>query len=164
MTDSAAPYPAPRSAAFALTVTASLYFFVALDTGLTGLLLEPMKHDMGLSDIQVAFANSTAMLLSYGVLSIPMGMLTDRVSRTRLLLAATVVWMAAMVLAGLSHTIFWLVVSRIGLGAANAIIYPAGLSLLADNFQPDRRGSATGVLAGSKVIGQAAAVLVACTN
>lgn len=155
----ATPYPSNRSASFALAVAASLGFLMSIDQGLTGLLLEPMKRDMGLTDVQVGFAHSTPMWLSYALLSIPVGILADRSGRARLLVGATAIWIASMLLAGLCRTIPWLVASRIGLGAANATIYPAALSLLADCFRPERRGSATGIVAASRVAGAAFALL-----
>ena len=158
--DAAGAYPSRASAHVALLVLVTLYFFVALDSALAGLLLEPMKHDLGLSDVQVGFAHATTMSLAYGLSSIPMGMLADRLNRVRLLIGAVMLWTGAMIMAGMAPSILWLVVSRVGLGVATATVYPAAMSLLADNFPPDRRAFATGAFAASRVVGSAAALLV----
>jgi MFS family permease len=155
-----AAYSSPGRARFALCVLTAIAVFTAMDVGVAGLLIEPIKHELDLSDVQVGLAGGTTFALAYGLLCPPMGMLVDRFNRVRLLLAALLVWALAMTLAGLSQGVVLLAVSKAALGAASAITYPAAMSLVADYFPPNRRAMATSTYAVGTSVGHAAAVLV----
>lgn len=147
-------------ARLALALLTAVALFTAMDVSVVGLLIEPIKHELGLSDVQVGLAGTTTFALAYAVLCPPMGMLVDRFNRVRLLTAALVIWSLAMMLAGLSQGVLLLALSKAALGAASAITYPAAMSLVADYFPPSRRAMATSTYAIGSTLGQAAAVLI----
>jgi MFS family permease len=153
-------YPTLPRARLAQAVLVAIAFFTAMDIYLISLLVEPIKHELGLSDIQVGLANTTVLYTAYALFCIPMGLLADRISRVRLLAAATVLWCAGLLMTGLSTTIAWLVASKVLLGIANAITLPAAMSLLADYFPPGRRAMATTSYGLGQGVGQAGAIVI----
>lgn len=153
-------YPRLGEARFAQGVLMALALFTAMDIYVVSLLIEPIKHDLGLSDVEVGFANTTTLYAAYGLLCIPMGMAVDRMNRVRLLIAALLLWCGGLAVTGFSHDLSMLVVAKILLGAANAVTIPAAMSLFADYFAPDRRSMALSSYGMGQVLGQAAAILI----
>ena len=153
-------YPEPAKAHFALLILALVAFFVSMDTNISSLLLEPMKHELRLTDIQVGIVQGVAFGATYGLCAIPMGMVIDRVRRLPLMLMSLISWSGAMALAGLSHSLGLLVVSRVALGVVTAFLAPGSLSVLSDLYRPERRAIATSIYAVGGAVGSAAAILL----
>ena len=151
----------PRVTAWRSTVIlAAIGFFLSMDAMLTVVLIEPVKHDMGLSDVQIALLQGTAFGLAFGISSIPLGRLVDRTNRVRVLLGAVVLWMLAMVGTGLASSFAVLVACRILLGVIAALLLPAAISLIADLHPPERRSLSTSLFAVGQAIGQSAGITV----
>lgn len=155
-----AAYPSRLRGGSATLVLALIAVLTAMDQGIAGLLIDPMKHELRLTDVQIGLANATTFSLAYGLLATPMGMLVDRLSRVRLLLGALVLWCGAMLLAALSQGLTLLVVSKIVLGLACAVTYPAAMSLIADYVPPGGRAMATGSYGTGQCVGQAGAIFI----
>lgn len=154
------PYPSLAQARFTQVVLVIAGLFSAMDLIVVGLLIEPMKHELGLTDVEVGLAHTTAFFAGYGLFAIPMGMLADRLVRVRLLLIAMLLWCAGLALVGLSHDLWLLAAAKAVMGLAGAITYPTAISLLADNFAPERRAFATATYAIGQDLGTGAALLV----
>lgn len=159
-TGSPARYPGIARARFAQAVLAFIAVFTTMDAGIVVLLIEPIKHEIGLTDIQVGLINTTVYYIAYGLLCMPMGMLADRWNRTRLLTCAATLWCFGLMLMGTAQGLVALILAKIVLGAASAITYPAALSLYSDYFPPSRRARATSTYILGQVAGQALAILV----
>lgn len=158
--DAGAGYPGLGEARLAQGVLMAIALFTAVDIYVVSLLIEPIKHDLGLSDVQVGFANTTTLYAAYGLLCIPMGMAVDRLNRVRLLIAALLLWCGGLAVTGFSHSLSMLVAAKILLGAANAVTIPAAMSLFADYFAPEHRSMAISSYGMGQVLGQATAILV----
>ena len=152
-------YPSRSRRRRGLAVLVLLGFLTSMDITLTALLIEPMKQEMALTDIQIGLLQGTVFGLAYGLSSLPMGWLIDRRNRTRLLIIGVVVWAAAMAGSGLSSAFGPLVAWRIALGVVTALLVLASLSIIADLFPPERRAVATSLFAGGQACGQAAGIL-----
>ena len=153
-------YPTLGRARYAQYVLGAAALFAGMDAGIVALLLEPIKHDLGLTDIQAGIANSTVYSVAYGLLSVPMGLFVDRTSRVRLVFMAMLMWSVSLVLAA-SATGFWtLAIAKAIMGAAAAALFPAALSLFGDYFPPERRAPATATFPLGQILGGAAAVFV----
>src|SRR4030088_493066 len=93
MTD-ATPYPPPakaRVAVIALTVAYTLSF---VDRQILILLLEPMKHDLQITDFQASLLQGFAFAAIYAVAGIPFGRLGDRFSRRNIIIIGVAIWSA----------------------------------------------------------------------
>lgn len=157
---SASVYPGLARARYSQAVLVAIAFFTAMDIYVISLLIEPMKHDLGLTDVEVGIANTSVLYGAYALFCIPMGMLVDRANRVRMLAVAMALWCLGLLLAGLSTGLWLLVASKVVLGIANAITLPASMSLLADYFAPERRAMATTSYGLGQGFGQAGAIFI----
>ncbi|MGN6821049.1 MAG: MFS transporter [Sphingomonas sp.] len=153
-------YPGLGEARLSQIVLMAIALFTAMDIYVVSLLIEPIKHDLGLTDVEVGFANTTTLYAAYGLLCIPMGVLVDRLRRVRMLAVALTLWCGGLAVTGLSSGLAMLVAGKIMLGAANAITVPAAMSLFSDYFAPERRSMAISSYGMGQVLGQAAAILI----
>ncbi len=81
----------------------------------------------------------------YALLSLPAGMLSDRVGRRRLVLAAYVLFAAVYALMAWRATPLLMLVAMAGLGIHSAVLEVAQRSLVADFVGPAKRGTAFGL-------------------
>jgi MFS family permease len=130
-----------------------------MDITLSALLIEPMKRDLALSDVQIGLVQGTAYGVAYGLSSVPMGRLIDVGRRTRLMTAGVLVWSAALVGMALAHRVVGLMGCRVILGMTTALLIPASISLVSDLFPPQARSVAASLFAAGQACGQALGVL-----
>jgi len=159
MTAAISAYPGMSRARWSMIAVVLLGFLLSTDLTLTTLLIEPMKRDMQLTDVQIGLLQGTAFGLSFALCSIPSGLLIDRTSRKNILVCAVLIWIVSMAGTALAHSLVGLIVCRIGLGIVFALVIPASLSLIADLFPPERRSVATSMFAVGQATGQAFGIL-----
>jgi predicted MFS family arabinose efflux permease len=92
--------------------------------------------------------------------TLPVGMLTDRVHRLRLLAGSIVLWSAAMVASALAPSFLFLVLTRVALGAVTATSGPTIASLTGDFFPPGERAKMWGLILTGELIGAGVGVVV----
>lgn len=155
-----ASYPSMARARYAQFVLAGLALFSTMDMLVTGLLIEPIKQELALTDFQVGLTQATAYYAAYGLLAVPMGILADRCVRVRLLIVAMVLMPGGLLITALSREVWTLAAAKALMGVASAIIYPAAMSLLADYFAPDHRAFAIASYPIGQDLGQVGALLV----
>ncbi len=153
-------YPDLRRARRAQALLVAIAFFTAMDIYVISLLVEPIKHELNLSDVQVGLANTTVLYAAYAMFCLPMGLLADRISRARMLLVAMLLWCTGLAVTALSNGLGLLIASKAILGIANAITLPAAMSLIADYFAPRHRATATSSYAIGQGLGQGGAIIV----
>ncbi|WP_454887461.1 MFS transporter [Sphingomonas oryzagri] len=153
-------FPGLGRARCAQVVLALIAFFTAMDIYVVSLLIEPIKHELDLTDVQVGLANTTMLYGAYALFCVPMGMFADRFRRVRMLLVAMLLWCGGLALTALSSGLPMLVASKAVLGLANAITLPASMSLLSDYFAPEHRAMATSTYGIGQGMGQAGAILI----
>nr|WP_316638947.1 MFS transporter [uncultured Roseateles sp.] len=156
----AGSYPSLSQARTAQIALAFVAMCSSMDAQVIGLLIEPIKQELRLSDAQIGLAYGTAYSGVVGLLAIPAGMLVDRVSRMRLVLLATLLNCGGLVLAGMSHSLWMLVLAKIMAGVHAALVYPAAMSLLADLFPPEKRAFGTLSYPIGQTLGSVCALLV----
>ena len=128
-------------------------------------LLEPIRHELHLSDGGVAFLTGVALALFYVTVGIPVATLADRANRRNILAVALAVWSAMTAVCGLAQNYWQLLLGRFGVGIGEAGGTPPSSSILADKFPPARRpmaltifalGACLGAWLGSSVAGDVA--------
>jgi EmrB/QacA subfamily drug resistance transporter len=131
--------------------TRRLLFSMALASGITSvpnaaivLALTTIHHQLDVSVTELEWT-VTGYLLSYSALLIGAGRLADIFGRVRLLVAGTIVYMAASVVAALAHSAIVLIVGMIATGAGAAVLTPGSLAIVTEAFRGERRGTAVGV-------------------
>lgn len=116
-----------------------------VDRQILSLLVEPIKRDLAVSDTQVSLLMGLSFAVFYSVLGIPIGRLADRSSRRAIVAVGAALWSLMTALSGLARSFGQLFVMRIGVGVGEATLGPSAVSLIADAFPRERRGTAMSV-------------------
>jgi len=111
-----------------------------IDRGILTLVVDPVRRDLGISDVQISLLLGLAFGLFYAVAGIPLGLMADRFSRRRLLIVGIAVWSAATFLGGLAGSFGELFTARLLVGLGEAALAPCAVSMIGDMFPPDQRG------------------------
>jgi MFS family permease len=127
-----------RTVAFTVVVLFAINILNFYDRQVTGALAEPMRREFGLTDTQLGLLGS-AFIWVYAIVGVPIGLVADRWSRKRLLVAGLAVWASMTAMGGLVQSFGWLLVTRLGVGIGEAVCAPAGTSWLGDLYPPARR-------------------------
>jgi ACS family D-galactonate transporter-like MFS transporter len=97
---------------------------------------------------------------TYGLMQIPGGMLSDRFKPRIVIAAATIFWGAFQGLAGLCTNVIALIFTRLGLGAAEGPIFPAGAKLNGMWMTPNERGRGATLFDSGAPLGAAMGALL----
>lgn len=130
------------------------------DRGIVNLFVVPIQRDLQLNDTQISLILGLAFGLFNALLGLPLGRWVDSGNRTRIAALGVAVWSVATAACGLATNFWQLFLARAGVGGGEATIAPAGVSLLADLFPPNRRGLPLGIFYGSLFLGSGGALLV----
>lgn len=152
MSDAAA-HRVPRSHWYALGLLTVMYTLSSVDRNVISIVAEPLKLEYGLSDSELGLLTGAAFALSFSAVGIPMGLLIDRVARTRLLAVCLSIWSLLTVVSGMAHAFWVLVLARIGVAGAESSGSPASMSLITDYFPRSQRGTAVGIFFTSVPLG-----------
>jgi predicted MFS family arabinose efflux permease len=144
-----------RYALFMLTLVLALNM---ADRNFLLIVLEPIKTEFRLSDSQVGMLSGMTFGLTYAAASIPLGLLVDRVNRSRLLAAVLFIWSGATALAATAQGFASLLLTRLVVGASEAGGSPASLSLIADYFESKHRPAAISIYNMGTPLGASAAL------
>ena len=148
---------------YAWTVVALLIGTAILsytDRQVLTLLVDPIRHDLGLTDTGISLLLGSAFAIVYGIAGIPLGYLADRISRRNLIVCGIVVWSLATLACGLSRTFAQLFTARLFVGLGEAVLSPAAISLISDYFPPSRRGTAVGLFLSGIAMGVGMAIFI----
>jgi MFS family permease len=118
---------------------------------------EAAKADLHLTDTQLGLVQGLATSIPLAVLSVPLGLLVDRVHRIRILIVMGIGWVIGSALTAYTHSFAVLFVARMlaGLGASTAVT--VAISLAADMCPPAQRGRSMLILTLGKWLGTASA-------
>jgi predicted MFS family arabinose efflux permease len=136
------PAVATRYAWFVLSILVTVYGFNFVDRYIFIIMMEPIKHDLGLSDMQLGLISGLGFSLVYGLAGLGVAKLADAGNRRSLLAAACALWSALTAACGLAGTFLQLLIVRMGVGVAESACSPPAHSLISDYFPPRRRGVA----------------------
>lgn len=129
------------------------YTFSVLDRYVMGILVEPIKRDLGVSDSMMGFLSGTVFGLFYATLAIPVAMLADRSNRRNVVAASLFIWSLCTMFCGMATNAVQLALARIFVGVGEAGSTPPAQSLIADLFPPSERGKAVGLFASGGSLG-----------
>ena len=119
----------------------------------------PIKADLHLSDAQFGLLGGTAFALLFCLGAVPLGWLSDRTDRRRLIAAGILAWSAMTALCALASDFNTFILARIGVGLGEACLVPAGVSLIRSGVAPERRGRAVALFLIGATSGTALALL-----
>jgi MFS family permease len=131
-----------------------------IDRFLPGLMLSPIKRDLGLTDFEVGLLIGPAFGIFYVLMGLPFGWLADRFSRRKLLAGAIAVWSLMTAAGSIAQSFRPLLLARLGVGLGEAAVAPCAVSLISDYFPRDRRAKAMSVYMSGTFIGAGVAFLL----
>jgi len=139
----------------ALTMLIVVYVLNFLSRQLPGILAKPIQDSLHVSDGQLGRIGGLYFALFYCCISIPVGWLADRTSRSKVLAVACAIWSAATMCCGgaASYLQFAIAYMTVGFGEAGGV--PPSYSIISDYFPPGRRGRALGLYNVGPPIGTA---------
>lgn len=158
--DDEAGYPRRSYAWCVLAILVATAIVSYTDRQVLSLLVDPVRHDLGISDTQISLLLGTAFAVIYGIAGIPFGILADRSSRRNLIFFAVVVWSLGTIACGYAQSFGQLFAARIVVGLGESVLSPAAISLISDYFPPSRRGMAVGCFLSGIAIGIGASILI----
>lgn len=153
-------YPSAGVAWLMVTVLTLAYVFSFVDRYVLGLLIEPIKADLHLSDEQIGYLLGPAFAIFYATMGLPLGWLADRKRRTWLVAAGIALWSLATAASGLARDFWHLFAARMGVGVGEATLSPAAMSMIGDSFPPERRGKPIAFYSAALTLGAGVASLL----
>lgn len=130
---------------YALALLTLIYVFNFVDRQLIGILAQPIKQELGLSDATLGLLSGLAFAIFYTTLGVPVARIAERRSRIGVIAVAIAVWSAMTALGGLARTLPLLVLARLGVGLGEAGYAPTAQSLIADLYPANRRATALSI-------------------
>jgi predicted MFS family arabinose efflux permease len=118
-----------------------------IDRAMPGVMVEPIKHDLQLSDSALGLVNGFGFLLVYSVMGIPIARLADRAAYGLVISGCIALWSAMTLLGSFVHNGWQLAVTRMGVALGEAGNTPAAHAFVARNFAPQSRAAPLSVLA-----------------
>lgn len=153
-------YPSAGSASYALLLLVFATITAQLDRHVIGVLIDPIRAEMAISDTQVSLLQGLAFAVFFSFLGLPFGRLVDRVNRRNILIAGVIVWSLMTACCGLARNYGELFFARMGVGIGEACLAPAAISLLTDYFRPGSHARALGLFTGGSVLGGGGSFIV----
>ncbi len=152
--------PAPaRSPGLVLGLLLFAYILNFLDRQILGILAQPIKADLGLTDAQFGAVGGLAFALLYSLLGVPLALLADRTSRSGVIAGALALWSGFTALCGTAGSFGQLFLYRLGVGIGEAGGVAPSYALIADTFPPQKRSRALAIYSLGVPIGLAAGTL-----
>lgn len=130
---------------YVLGVLVVTYTFNFIDRQILGILVEPIKRDLGVSDTFMGLLTGLAFAVFYTLMGIPIARIADRANRRNLIAVALAIWSTFTALQGVAQNAWQLMVFRIGVGVGEAGCSPPSHSIIADYYPQNRRASALGI-------------------
>jgi len=150
-----------RTYAWYTVVLLTLVYVVSfVDRYILGLLVEPIKADMGLTDTQIGLLLGPAFAVFYATMGMPLGWLADRAPRKWIVGVGATLWSLATAASGLAKSFTGLFAARVAVGVGEATLSPCALSMIGDSFEEKDRGKPVAFYSAAVSIGAGIAALV----
>lgn len=125
-----------------------------------GILVQPIKEELGVSDTAMGFLLGFSFAMVYAVLALALARVADRWNRKRLIIIGVVIW-SVMTSASAFADGFWqLAFCRLGVGIGEAALGPAALSIISDLFRQERRHVPVSMFLAAGVVGSTGAYII----
>ena len=133
--------PSRKQARYTLVILFSINLLNFYDRMIFGALAEPIRKQWSLSDSQIGWL-ATAFTLLYAVVGLPLGRLSDRWNRAKLLSWGVAAWSVLTAASGIAWNYSSLFAARLGVGVGEATCAPAANSLIGDLYPAVQRARA----------------------
>lgn len=130
---------------------------------LPAVLAKSIEESLHISDGEFGLISGLFFALFYTTISIPIGFIADKSSRSKVLAIACAIWSAATFACGLAATYVQFAFAYMAVGFGEAGGVPPSYAIISDYFPPGRRGSALGLYNLGPPIGAALAIAFGAT-
>lgn len=120
-----------------------------------------LMRDLGISLTELGLLFGFGFVVFYTVMGLALGAAADRVDRPRLMAGGLAVWSAMTAVSGFAQSFLHLLVPRMLVGAGEATLTPAALSMLGEVFPARRRALAAGLYYAGVPVGGGLSLVVA---
>lgn len=151
-------FGSPRYAWFVVVVLCALQLSSNMDRQVISLVVEPLRRDFGLNDIEIGLLQGLAFALFYSIVALPIGWAADRWRRNRIIFWGATFWTLATFACMLARDYASLFAARMLVGLGEAALLPAAFSLLADYFPRSRVAGSVGIVTGASFLGAGSAL------
>ena len=139
-----APAPSSRYAWYVVAVLMIANVSGFVDRQIVALLVQPIQRDLGISDTQVGTLISS-FAIAFTVAGIPFARIADAGNRRNVIVFGVALWSLMTSISAFAGTFARLLLTRIGVGLGESALQPPAVSLIADYFPSERRGTAMSV-------------------
>lgn len=119
-----------------------------------------IKPELNLTNTQFGLLTGLIFILFYAFAGVFMGVLADRVNRTRFIAFGLAAWSALTVISGMAKGFVSLAVPRLFIGIGESIMTPTSMSILSDRFPSKNLGFAAGFYYMASPIGISLSLLI----
>jgi MFS family permease len=133
-----------QKAGLALTLIFAINTMNFFDRQILGAVGEMIRKEWGLNDTVLGILG-TSFTLIYAFVGLPLGRLSDKYARTKILSAGVFIWSLLTVTSGLARNFTQMFIMRLGVGVGEATCAPAATSLIGDLFPATKRGKAVSI-------------------
>lgn len=129
------------------------YVLNFVDRNLLSVLVEPIKADLGISDMQMGLMGGFSFALLYCLAGIPIARWADQGNRRSIIASGIAAWSIMTMVCGMARSYPQLLLARVGVGIGEAACSPPSHSLIADYFPPEKRATALAIYSMGVPIG-----------
>ncbi len=158
--DRSRPQGSGARQAWLVAVLTTVYTLNFVDRGALNLIVQPIKEDLHVTDLQMSYLLGLSFVTLYSLCSIPAGYVADIVSRRKMIGIAVFFWSIMQALCGFAGSYWQLFAGRVGLGVGEAALPPAAYSLLRDGVEPKYRGRAFSIYQMGPLLGAGVGAIV----
>ena len=124
-----------------------------VDRQVLTILLDPIKHELALTDTQLGALTGVFFSLFYAAAGLPLARLADGREKRSFIAACIAGWSIATVFTGLAMNFVQLAISRTLVAVGEAGCAPATASLIGDLFPPNRRARVFSAMSAASAVG-----------
>lgn len=144
------------------TVLALLLVYIVsyIDRQVLTIVVDPIKTSLNIGDTEIGLLQGILFGIVLTVAAVPMSYLIDKFNRVRVLFACIIIWSLATLGCAFVTTFAELVIGRIGLAIAEAVVPMAAMSVIGDLFPRHKVGRAAAVFMNGTYFGNGAAMML----
>jgi predicted MFS family arabinose efflux permease len=124
-----------------------------MDRQIVAILVEPIKHDLMLSDSKIGLLYGFAFAVLYTTTGIPIARFADRADRTRVINWSLILFSVMTTICGLAFTYWQLLFARVGVAIGEGGTNPPSHSIISDLYPVSRRSTAMAIFSLGPHIG-----------
>ena len=144
---------------FVVVLLLVAYVVSFIDRQILVLMVRPVRSDLQLSDTSISVLIGFAFGIFFALVGLPFGRIVDRTHRRNFILFGITLWSLATVGCGLTNSFATLFVARMLVGVGEAVLVPAGYSMIADYFPRHLRARALSTFSMGLFLGSGVAFL-----